>query len=341
MAGKFLGLDLGSFTIKGVELTEKKKEIILSNAYMLPSLPDLFVEGMIGDFAEASEQLLNLIEAGGFVKKKVALAVKGESTRTKAVRLPFIDKDRLSRDMVFIAEQYMPLDPELYSIDYNIAEADTSMAQAKVLFAAAPKDMLSDYDSVIKSSNLEVGIIDMEVYALCNLYEALGYPSNDTTIIIHTGHAANTVIFMDYGRFTYQETSIYGGRHANTLLANMANLPDEDTINSLKANPERSADGENIKNILSTHYMADFYGDLERIISKYTLLGGRMPMRGYLSGGGATLSGLKERLEAEMKIGISIMNPSDNLKIESSVALQLLETRPAVLNVAIGMALRD
>jgi Tfp pilus assembly PilM family ATPase len=146
---------------------------------------------------------------------------------------------------------------------------------------------------------------------------------------------------MDYGRFTYQETSIYGGRHANTLLANMANLPDEDTINSLKANPERSADGENIKNILSTHYMADFYGDLERIISKYTLLGGRMPRRGYLSGGGAMLSGLKERLEAEMKIGISIMNPSDNLKIESSVALQLLETRPAVLNVAIGMALRD
>jgi type IV pilus assembly protein PilM len=341
MAGRYLGLDLGSFTIKGAELSEKKKEIILSNAYIFPSIPDLFVEGLIGDFAEASEQILTLLESGGFTKKKVALAIKGESTRARAARLPFTDKDRLSRDLVFIAEQYMQVDPETYSVDYEIIETDTSIAQAKVVFAAAPKDILSDYDSIIKSSGLEVGIIDMEAYALCILYEALEYPSTETTVIIHTGHTSNNIIFIEYGQFKYQESSIYGGKHANSLLANMASLPDDNTINLLKADPSRSAEGEKIINILSTHYMNDFYGDLEKIIGKYTLLGGKMPVRGYLSGGGVTMAGLKERLEGELKIDFSIMNPSDKLKIESSVALQLLETRPAVLNVAIGMALRD
>ncbi|MDR2400436.1 MAG: pilus assembly protein PilM [Deferribacteraceae bacterium] len=339
--GRYLGLDLGAFTIKGAEVAEKKKEIVLTNAYVIPSIPELFMEGLIGDFAEASEQILNLIESGGFVKKKVALSIKGESTRTRGARIPFTDKNRLSRDLMFIAEQYMQVDLESYSVDYDIIAADASIAQAKVIFAAAPKDVLSDYDSVIKSSNLEVGLIDMEAYALCNLYEALGYPSQETTIIVHTGHTSNNIVFIDYGEFSYQEASIYGGKHANSLLANMANLPDDETINNLKADPSRSSEGENIKNILTTHYMNDLYGDIEKIVSKYTLLGGKMPSRGYLSGGAVSLIGLKERLEVEMKIGFSVMNPADKLKIESSVALQLLETRPAVLNVAIGMALRD
>ncbi|MDR2104431.1 MAG: pilus assembly protein PilM [Deferribacteraceae bacterium] len=341
MPGRYLGLDLGAFTIKGVEVAEKKKEITLSNAYILPSVPELFMEGLIGDFAEASEQVLSLIESGGFVKKKVALSIKGESTRTRMARVPFTDKNRLQRDLMFIAEQYMQVDLESYSVDYDIIQTDAAIAQARIAFAAAPKDALSDYDSIIKSSNLEVGIIDMESYALCNLYEALQYPASDTSLILHTGHTSNLIIFIDYGKFSYQEASIFGGKHANSLLANMANLPDDDTINTLKADPNRSSEAANITNILTTHYMNDLYGDIEKIVSKYTLLGGKMPVRGYLSGGAVSLVGLKERLEAEMKIKFSIMNPADKLKIESSVALQLLETRPAVLNVAIGLALRD
>jgi type IV pilus assembly protein PilM len=340
MHGKYIGLDIGSHTVKAVELTEKKNELILSNAYLLNTPSETVIDGAVVGFSEVSDILKQLFESGGFIKKQVNLAVKGSNTISRRARIPFTSEEQLKRNLVFIANQYMRASPDQYAIDYEIAHIDRTLSKATVMYAAADKGFLNDYHSVIMSADLELGIIDMESFALVALYNKLGCPLTNTSMIINAGHASNQVIFVENGRFSYQEYCQSGGGYCNTLLANIANLPDE-SIPTLKANPEASAEVETIKKVIRDNYCPELLKDIENIIKNYELLGGKMPDIGYISGGGALLHYLRDFLAETLKIHFSILEPSDTIKVESNYAVQIFKTMPAVLDVAIGMALKD
>jgi type IV pilus assembly protein PilM len=340
MQGKYVGLDIGSYTVKAVELTEKKNELILSNAYLLNTPSETIIDGAVVGFTEISDILKQLFESGGFVKKQVNLAVKGSNTISRRARIPFISEEQLRRNLVFIANQYMRASPDQYSIDYEIVHVDRTMSKATVTYAAADKGFLNDYHSVIMSADLELGIIDMESFALVALYNKLGCPLTSTSVIINTGHASNQVIFIENGSFAYQEYCQSGGGYCNTLLANIANLPDE-SIPILKSNPDTSTESETIKKVIKSNYCPELLKDIENIIKNYELLGGKMPEFGYIAGGGALLHYLQEFLTETLKFHFSILDPSDIIKADSTYAVQIFKTMPAVLDVAIGMALKD
>jgi type IV pilus assembly protein PilM len=298
------------------------------------------VDGAVVGFTEISDTLKQLFESGGFVKKQVNLAVKGSNTISRRARIPFTSEEQLRRNLVFIANQYMRASPEQYSIDYEIVHIDRILSKATVMYAAADKGFLNDYHSVIMSADLELGIIDMEPFALVALYNKLGCPLTNTSMIINTGHTSNQIIFLENGRFAYHEYCQSGGSYCNVLLANIANLPDA-SIPVLKANPDTSAEADMIKKVIMEHYYPEMIRDIENIIKNYELLGGKAPEIGYIAGGGASLNYLLEFLDEALKIHFSILDPSDIIKVDSTYAVQMFKSMPAVLDVAIGMALKD
>ncbi|MDR2883628.1 MAG: type IV pilus assembly protein PilM [Deferribacteraceae bacterium] len=336
---KFIGLDLGTSIFKAVAFTPKGDKFMLTHAYVLPYPANSILDGTILDFGEVSQQISKIIESGNFNKAPIAVAIKGAMVAAKSVKVPYISKEQLKNDMLFIAEQYMRADPEEYAIDYKLVKTDTENSIAQIAFAAIRKENLADYISIIESAQQEVGAIDVESLALSDLYTRMKLPKNGISMILHIGHTVTQAIFIKDGNYSHSESCYMAGEHCTNLLTAALQLNSEE-VESAKTSPELHPQGDAAKKVIEERFIPDFIKNIDKVVNNHTLAGGLPIDRIYLSGGSATLHGLNSALEAKFEVPIILMNPTALIDVTNNIAKQVLELKPAALNVAIAMALR-
>ncbi|MDR0454751.1 MAG: pilus assembly protein PilM [Deferribacteraceae bacterium] len=336
---KYVGLDLGISSIKAVELiTNKEGKLAINNAYILKSPPDAVVDGTIVDYQELSGDIAKVFITGGFKSDGVALALKGSNVIAKKARIPFLSKLQLENDLHFILDQYMKIDLEEYAVSYNIVEIDTINSNALVVFAAMRKDSVSDYASLLESAQLLTEVMNVEAFALCNLYSFMKLPRDNVSLIAHIGHSSTQFVFLNKGIFSHHETSANAGSYCTTLIINAVGVA-EDKAELMKISPEAFPEGELVKKIITEGFIPDFIKSFEQAVNIYLTLGNMPPARIFLSGGGAKTFGLEDALKEQTTLDIAVMNPGSHIEINSNVVQQLMDSKPAIFNVAIGMVL--
>ncbi len=99
-----------------------------------------------------------------------------------------IEKD-LQKAIVAEAEQYIPYDIEDVNIDYQImGESEFSSEQMNVLLVAVKKDLVTEYMALTDMAGLNASIIDVDTFALQNIYETLpGQNPEDLTLLLDVG----------------------------------------------------------------------------------------------------------------------------------------------------------
>ncbi|MDR2869562.1 MAG: type IV pilus assembly protein PilM [Deferribacteraceae bacterium] len=334
--GRYVGFDIGSYSIKAVEVTGKADKLSLSGIYMMPTPDDTINDGDIVSYGELSEHIVKVYSSGGFVSKSVAVAVKGRDTFAKSVTIPYVNQDQLNMNLHFMAEQYMCIEMEEYAVDYQVLNLNKTNATAHVLFAATRNSTIADYMGIFKDAQLELRAVDVEVIALANLYSYMQLSANDTTMIMHIGKDTVYYIFMDRGLFSYYEIGSSGGDLLSNVLIEKGNVA-EDALEVVKAGLENNPD---MLNVMTEDYFPSLMDEMELAINHYMLLGGRPPEKVYLSGGGASMGGLRPAVQAKFSVASTVMNPSSHINIVNPTAAQIIEQNPGILNVAIAMALR-
>jgi type IV pilus assembly protein PilM len=331
-----IGLDLGASSLKAAEIMKEGDSLILCHAQSLQTPQDAIADGLIIDYSELTGQLGKLLDSG-FTQTYVGLAVKGMGSIARSVRIPYISLEQLKRDMRFIAEQYMSVELEEYSFDYDIAEE--ANGYARVIFAAMRNDNLADFLSIVNSENSKVKTADIEALALARLYKTLKLPENCASMIIQTGHSYTQLIFIEDGRYVYHELSPVAGKKQGELLQEYAEVP-ADSIENAKISPIGLPYAAAIEDVMNSRYYPALMDECRRAISTVRLLGHNPPKYIYTSGAAALslqkFSGLKELLDGGT---VEIMEPTRVIEVKSEAAERILSERPAVLNTAIAMAL--
>src|SRR5512139_836439 len=160
-----LGLDLGSSYIKTIKLNESKGgyELDLFNLYPLP--PELIVDGSIVD------SIKDMIGKAGIKTKDAVISISGHSSVIiKRISLPEMSEEDLSESIKFEAEQYVPFDIEDVNLDFQIIGPKEEPGQMDVILVAVKKDIINEYISVIKEAGLNPTIVDIDAFALENMY---------------------------------------------------------------------------------------------------------------------------------------------------------------------------
>lgn len=338
MPGIYIGFDLGTSTIKAVEVSRKGKEAEITGAYILPAPNEAMQDGIIIDYGEISQQVMKVYESGSFSRSPIAIALKGSKVILKRARVPFVNEELLNENLLFMAEQYMSIDPEEYSVDSNILEIDTTTAEAQVLFTASPHDNLSDYISVFESAELELKNVSVESLALVELYKFMALPDTGTALILHIGHSSVLMVFVRDNSFHYHDTGMATGAYCSEMLTNRGSIS-PNNVEDVKTHIDNWPEGEEAKKIILENYIPELIRDVETAINHYILVGGRLPEHIYISGGGATTYGIDEIFPKHFEVECSVMDPSEHLKIIHPVAKQIMELKPAVMNIAIAMSL--
>lgn len=337
-----IGLDIGSRHIKVVQLNNAKGNYKLERLAITSLQPELIVDGSVLDSSRVVESIKNLIESADIHAKDVTLSVSGHSSVIiKRVTLPQMTEDELEESIRFEAEQYIPFDIEDVNLDFQILGLAEENNMMDVLIVAVKKDKINEYVSVVRDAELEPVIVDIDAFALENMYE-LNYDiaEGSNVALVNIGASMININILKGGMSVFTRDSSVGGnlltealqREFTVSFQDAEKLIMEDSIEGI-SHEETTA----VLNSASTDIITeisrsfDYFRDTTNYenIDEIVLCGGVALTKNFV-----TL--LSERVGIDAKI----VNPFKNVEVPDSFDDDYINSVAPIVSVAVGLAIR-
>src|SRR4030043_1136352 len=165
-----VGLDIGSSSVKLVELNRAKSGFNLQNLGLSPLPPEAIVDGALMDSVTIIDAIRDLVSTTKTKRKDVVTSVSGHSVIVKKITLPFMTEAELEESIHWEAERYIPFDINDVIFDFQILGYGSENPDLMdVILVAAKKDIINDYVSVIMEAGLNPVVMDIEAFALENM----------------------------------------------------------------------------------------------------------------------------------------------------------------------------
>ena len=340
-----VGLDIGSSSVKLVQLKEKKGGYQLVAFGSAPLPPEAIVDGALMNSAAIVQAIQELVAQQKVKVKEVAIGVRGHSVIIKKIALPRMSQEELDESIQWEAEQYIPFDVKDVNIDTQILTPEADAAgQMDVLLVAAKKDMINDYTSVCAEAGLTAIVVDVDAFAVQNAYEANYDPgAGETVVLVNVGAAVSNINVISRGVTTFTRDITMGGNAFTEEIQKQLNIS-YDEAEALKVGGQGESDAvvpQEVERVIQG-VAEQLGGEIQRSLDFYasTAADGKVT-RAFLSGGTARIPALFKTVEARAGVPVEILNPFKNIEIDNKKfdPAVILAAAPSAA-VGIGLALR-
>jgi type IV pilus assembly protein PilM len=339
---ELLGLDIGSNSIKAVELDWKRKSPRLKAFGMIHLPPEAIVDGAFMDSASIVDSIRSLMEGLKVKTKRVAVSLSGHSVYIKTINVPSMSKDQLEESIKWEAEQQIPFDIEDVNIDFQILDTQASPDQMPVLLVAAKKDMINDYTAVIEEAGLNPSIVDVDPFAIENAYN-LTYESavDEVAALVNIGASVMNINILQGGTSAFTRDISIGGRQITEEIQKRLKMTYEEA-ETLKVKErdagDQNAEVEKIIQATAEQLATEVRRSLEFFAASSSL--GEIK-KIYLSGGCARIGMLPSLIEERIGTSVEVFNPFSRIEynMEEYSPEYIKEVGPLAA-VAVGLALR-
>ena len=337
-----IGLDIGSSYIKAVKLKEAKGGYELELFHVHPLPPELIVDGTIIDSLRLVDSLKEMIKAAGIRTKNAVISISGHSSVIiKRISLPEMTEEELSESIKFEAEQYVPFDIEDVNLDFQIIGPKEEPGQMDVILVAVKKDIINEYISVVNEAGLTPIIVDIDSFALENMYGINYEVESDRNIaLVNIGASTINMSILKAGISVFTRDSSLGSNLHTESLQREFNISYE--------NAEKLKRGEAVENISQGDAKAVIESASEEILNEI--------IRSFdyyrsttvhediseviLSGGCSLISNFASMIAERSGIETKIAEPFRNIKIAKNFDMTNIQEIAPMLAVAVGLALR-
>ncbi|MBI5101032.1 MAG: type IV pilus assembly protein PilM [Nitrospirae bacterium] len=337
-----IGLDIGSSYIKIVKLKESKGgyELELFDIAQLPQ--ELIVDGSIIDSIRLVESIKELVKKTGTKTKDTVISVSGHSSVIiKRISLPEMSEEELQESIKFEAEQYVPFDIEDVDLDFQIIGPKEEPGQMDVILVAVKKDVINEYISVVKEAGLNPIIVDVDAFALENMYGANYQIDTDRNVAL-----------LNLGASTINMSILKGGvsvfTRDSSLGTNLHTEAIQRELNVSYENAEKLKRGESVENVSPEQVSSvieaasgEILGEIARSLDYYSSTTMHEEISEIiLSGGGALIRNFAQMIAEKTGIQTSVAEPFRNIKIPKKIDSAYLGEVAPILGIAVGLALR-
>src|SRR5512143_2302831 len=340
-----VGLDIGSSSVKLVQLKEKKGGFQLLAFGAAPLPPEAIVDGALMNSSAIVQAIQELVAQQKVKAKEVAIGVRGHSVIIKKISMPRMSQEELDESIQWEAEQYIPFDVKDVNIDTQILTPEGDAAgQMDVLLVAAKKDMINDYTSVCAEAGLTATVVDVDAFAVQNAYETNYEPSpQETVVIVNVGAAVTNLNVISRGVTTFTRDITMGGNAFTEEIQKQLNIS-YDEAEALKVGGQGETDAvvpQEVERVIQG-VAEQMGGEIQRSLDFYasTAADGKVT-RAYLSGGTARVPALFKTLESRTGVPVEILNPFKNIEVDNKRfdPAVILAAAPSAA-VGVGLALR-
>jgi type IV pilus assembly protein PilM len=317
---RIVGLDIGSKTIKAAEIVESKKGFTLSKFGMSDIAPGLIEDGAVKDPEAVADTLKTLFKTYGIRNGNVALSIGGYSVIVKKISVPTATEDQLQDTIHFEAEQYIPFDINDVNLDFQIlGENENNPNQMNVLLVAAKKEMVNDYVSLVELAGLEPKIIDVDAFALQNVFE-LNYESTsgENVALIDIGASKTSLNILKGKNSVFMRDVSLGCGQINQKIASLIDCSMEQAESIKFGGGSDNISPEDLSDIISS-VVADWCTEIRRALDFfYSTYPDDKIKKIVLSGGGGNIQELRQLLAVETSAEVSTINPFQRFNIDSN-----------------------
>lgn len=345
-----VGLDIGSYAIKAIELDSKKKdggeqlEAVKAGYELLPH--DAIVEGTIIDAEAVSETIKMIFTENKISNSNVAISISGTSVIIKKISLPAMESEELAESIIWEAKHNIPYPYEETNVDYTILKPpEGSEAQnLDILLVAAKKEKVTNYSNVLDQAHKHLRAIEVDVFALQNAME-INYPEllkEKTVAIINLGANITNLMIIENGiPQLFRDLSIGGLLFIENMRKELG-ISFDDAEKTLKGIPVKNIPPEQLQSALTTN-VENLLQEIEKTYSFYKAGATEEKKIDHilLSGGLSNLKDLMLFFEQKFKIKTEIFNPFRNIFFnEKKLDPMYIQDMAPSFGVATGLATR-
>ncbi|MGE0084427.1 MAG: type IV pilus biogenesis protein PilM [Desulfococcaceae bacterium] len=336
-----VGLDIGSRTIKVAEAEEKKKKWVLKKFGMMDIGPGLIEDGSIRNPEGVAEAIRQLFKANRIKESNTAISVGGYSVIVKNISIQTMEETQLRETIQFEAEQYIPFDINDVNLDFQIlGENAENPNQMDVVLVAAKKEIVNDYVNLVQMAGLNPCIMDVDAFALQNIYTANYDTEGENVALIDIG-ANKTTLNILKGTFSVFMRDVSLGCHqisSKIVSLSGCSLEEaEELYNTEKSDKISSKELVDIVTSVVTDWCTEIRRALDFFYSTYP---NDQIRKIVLSGGGANIKKFRQLLGVETSSEVEMINPFSKFSVDSSFDDSYLEKIAPQAAIAMGLAMR-
>ncbi len=334
----FLGVDVGSTSIKLVELSEEKGlPTLVTYGYAERAMGDI-VNGDAKEILSKVAILLKKLYVQANVSSYQAVtALPNFSVFNSVITLPMMNKKELDSAIRWEAKKFVPMPIEEIILDWRIIDTidvDRRRKNYRILLTAAAKNLVRRYVEIFKQADLQLLSLETESFALSR---SLIGKSQATTMIIDTSAVTTDIIIIEKGLPAFNRSIDVGGITISQAIANSLNI---DFKRAEQFKRDIGMEGSSKIPRVIEGILKPVIDEMRYSLRLYQDQSGKMVEQVILSGGSAYLPNLADYFSKILNIRVIIGNPWTRISFPEELKPALDEVAPRFA-VAVGLALRE
>lgn len=309
---------------------------------MLP--PGAVRDGEVVEPDQVVQALKILWQQYKFKGRKVALGVANQQVVVRQIDLPSLPPDQIRESLPFQVQDFIPIPVEQAQLDFELLEEFTTpdgTRMSRLLLVAAAKDMIASLLAIMDAAKLTPVVLDLDAFAqlraLINEDEARAMQPDEGEMVVNIGAGVTNIVVHSQSIPRFVRILLMGGNGVTEGLVSASGM-EWDQAEAFKANPGAVSGPEaQVVADRSERFIAEIRGSLDYYRAQSDAVQIR---RIILTGGGALLPGLADRLASAVRVPVDRGHPMQSLKI-GNIPLtpeQLGEAEP-FLAVGVGLAM--
>jgi type IV pilus assembly protein PilM len=337
----FLVLDIGSSSVKLAEVHHGAGGPRLTALGVAPLPPTVIQSNVIQDEGPVVEAIRTLRAATGAQAEQVITAVPGPAVIVKKVILPAVTGAQVEAAVLAEAGHLIPDSLDNVNLDYQVIDAIEDGNKMEVLVVAVKREIINSYTDTIRAAGLEPVVVDVDYFALENMFEHNYDPAEgQPTALVNIGARYSSINILKAGRSTFTGDVPVGGAEYTDALTRQFGIsaPEADQIKLGHA--AAGIDGATAEPVLGsvTEFIVE---EIQRALSFFWTAATDEPLGGVvLSGGTAGMAGLAAQLGKRLGCAVEIADPFRKVQVDRNVDRRLVESSAPSLAVTVGLATR-
>ena len=344
MASNCIGLDIGSSSIKMLQVKVTPKGIRLLDFGIEPLPPQTIVDGSIMDQGAVVDAIRRLRTTLGIRNKQVATAISGHSVIIKKIQVPQMAPEELGAQLQIEAEQHIPFRADEVEIDHQLVNPRNAQGMMELLLVAAKKEVIADYTQVIREAKLQPVVMDVAAFTVQNAFEAsYDVAPGESVALINIGAAISNINIITDGTSIFTRDVTVGGGAFTEEIQKRVHVSHEEAEGFKIALSSGATDGvpAGVEAIM-TEIGENMAGKLQRTLDFFLAASSDATLsRMYLCGGSAKVPTLQRILAERSRVPVEIIDPFRRLSIdEAKFDMDFIRAHAAEATVGLGLALR-
>ena len=342
----FLGVDIGSSSIKIVQLSMQKGVVTL----------DTFGEIALGPYGNAeighavkldppklTEALKDLLKEAQAEARVGGLSIPLKSSLVFKMKMPEVDQKQLDEMVRLEARRYIPVPISEVSLDWSVIpdnheDDDQDNGDDRkflnVLVVAIHKDTLAKYKEVADMTGIDLQFLEIETFS--TIRSVIDH-DKEAVVVLDIGASVTKLYIVEYG--VIQKSHIIGIGSQNMIKAletkrRLASVQQELSAGHGTALQDAMAQSQTTPVDLDR-----ILQETKKVVLEYQKEHRKNIEQAILTGGGSVLAGILPHVEKSLETEIELAHPFEKTKTPAFFDNTLRDAGPEFA-VAIGLALR-